>query len=202
MSCLDFTSKGKPCKNKACCGILCAKHHEKHLKNNTLEDFHRKNKGMWKDRLSDWKSGFYPCFNKDKRFFYETGICKDNTQYKEEIITSNMLNSINYDISPFTSYINNNLKVTSFPNKNGDTILVIPMPELNTKFTTIKEFEDQASVELKQAFWEYAANEIEKFIENNGHAYVSTHGLGVGYFHLRISHKPKYYVSNLKDEKP
>jgi hypothetical protein len=43
-------------------------------------------------------------------------------------------------------------------------------------------------------YWKYVSNIIKNLIKNNKDKYyISTHGLGVHYFHLRISTIPKYY---------
>lgn len=153
----------------------------------------------WTKVLKDWKNGEYPKFNMRNRFLYETSVCKENGIYEEVLVEDKELNRMIYDPNTFAEHMDSNFLVTSFLNLSGDTLLIIPMPEPNTEFTTIKEFEEQASENLKREFWIYAAKEIEKYIDKNEEVWVSTHGKGVGYFHLRICKRPKYYVSELKN---
>jgi hypothetical protein len=67
------------------------------------------------------------------------------------------------------------------------------MPRKNKKFTTIKDFIDNASEYQQRKFWIKTANEIKKVLNTNDKIYVSTHGTGVNYFHLRLDKNPKYY---------
>jgi hypothetical protein len=59
----------------------------------------------------------------------------------------------------------------------------------------MKEFIDTASPTHQRYFWKKVACEIERQLQKSGYdqLYVSTHGLGVSYFHLRIEPTPKYY---------
>ena len=115
-----------------------------------------------------------------------------NNKYKNKFIENNNLNNIKQDYSSFLEYINksNNKYVTSSKNLSGDTLLIIPMPRKNKDFTTMKDFCDNASITQQKIFWKRVADEIENI---NDKIYVSTHGLGVYYFHLRLDKNPKYY---------
>jgi hypothetical protein len=63
----------------------------------------------------------------------------------------------------------------------------------------MKDFCDNASITHQKEFWKKVAFEIENILKSkpnnkgNNKIYVSTHGLGVPYFHLRLDKKPKYY---------
>lgn len=160
----------------------------------------------WNTKLNEWKNGIilkYPS-NINKRFFYETSICNKNltNNYNEEFIESNELENIktqNYD--NFIYYINNskNIYVCSFYNISGDTKLIIPMPRKNKQYITIKDFIDNSSFTQQQEFWKFVYNEVKEYLKNNENVYISTHGLGVYYFHLRLCNKPKYYIGKLKN---
>jgi len=71
--------------------------------------------------------------------------------------------------------------------------LIIPIPKQGKQFTTIKDFIDTASVTQQKEFWIYTSKIIKETLEKNPKIYISTHGLGVPYFHLRLDTKPKYY---------
>ncbi len=153
----------------------------------------------WKDKLHMWKDGIPQSYPKNisKRFFYKTSICDKHLEknYKEKYIISSQLNYLTQDFTPFIKYIksSNNNYVTSFYNLSGDTLLVIPMPRKNKDFTTIKDFMDNATYNHQVIFWQFVTKVIEILLKYNDNIYVSTHGLGVSYFHLRLSLKPKYY---------
>lgn len=160
----------------------------------------------WKDKINQWKNGIpqqYLLLNDrfaNNRFFYETSVCDKNINniYEENFIPSNELNKITkQDYSPFNQHILNtkNKDAVSFFNISGDTILVVPIPRKNKSYVTIKEFIDFASENQQIGFWKLVAEQIELcFLTSNiDKLYISTHGLGVSYFHLRICVKPKYY---------
>ncbi len=154
----------------------------------------------WKTKIKKWRRGIvqkYPQ-NIKKRFFYETSICDKymTTICNEYFIESDELNNIQVeDFSPFIDHIKSSLNrhVTSFYNVSKDTLLIIPMPQYNKNFISIKDFIDTASLEQQIEFWKCVSYEVERFLLTNNQVFVSTHGLGVNYFHLRLCNKPKYY---------
>lgn len=154
----------------------------------------------WKNKILKWRNNYIQKYPKhlNKRFFYETSVCDKymSTICREFFIESDELNSIQIqDYTPFIEQIkkSTNRYVTSFYNISGDTLLIIPMPQYNKNFITIKDFIDTASIEQQIEFWKFVSYELEKFLQINNQVYVSTHGLGVSYFHLRLCTKPKYY---------
>ena len=163
---------------------------------------------LWKDKIALWKSGKYQTYPKStsNRFFYETFVCDKHmtNKYKEKFIENKQLQNIKQDYSSFINYINksniesNNQYVRSFKNLSGESLLIIPIPKKNKDYTTMKDFCDNASITQQKAFWKKAASEIEHILNDNDNdkIYVSTHGLGVPYFHLRLDKIPKYYKTN------
>jgi len=154
---------------------------------------------LWRDKIKLWKSGNYQTYPKEikKRFFYETYVCdkKMSNNYKDIYIETNKLETLNENYSSFKKYIINsdNKYVTSFNNLSGDTLLIIPIPKQNKDFTTMKDFCDNATITQQKHFWKKVALELETMLDDNETIYVSTHGLGEHYFHLRLDKKPKYY---------
>lgn len=159
---------------------------------------------QWKDKINEWRNGYYQKYPNDikKRFFYETSFCSKNFDsiYEENFIESNSLENIaEQNYHPYDEYIktSNNVNAVAFPNLTGDTILVIPMPKSGKTYTTMKDFSDNAPESQQVEFWKLVANQIETYFSKEWlkteKIYVSTHGLGVSYFHLRICSKPKYY---------
>ena len=162
---------------------------------------------LWNKKLKNWENGIWQKYPKKykNRFFWNTSVLKKhNTPYIEKFKMSNHLPKIqNY--KPFEKFIkkSKNNYAVSFMSLGNDTRLVIPMPRNNKNFSTFKDFTDNASNLHKKKFWQYVAKEIKKEIkkENIENIWVSSHGLGVSYFHIRISQKPKYYFnSELKKE--
>lgn len=156
----------------------------------------------WRDKIDEWKSGKILTYPSDinKRFFYETAICDKYAKnpYKERFIKSEQLEKIpSQDYKSFSKQLlkNTNKYVTAFPNLSGDTMLIIPVPIKGKNYTTIKDFIDNAPKTQQIEFWKKVANEIDEWLSTRENVYISTHGLGVYYFHLRLCEKPKYYIT-------
>lgn len=154
----------------------------------------------WENVLKKWESDnyfLYPTKIKNK-FQWNTSVIKKNgvVPYKEEFHINNSLPKYQ-DYSSFEEYIkkSNNNYVTSFSNPSGDTILIIPIPRVKKNFATIKDFMDNSSEIQKKKFWREAAKIIREQMNEHKYLWVSAHGLGVPYFHLRVSQMPKYYFS-------
>ena len=158
----------------------------------------------WKDKLKEWlkeKPLTYPK-NIKSSFFWETKCLKTfNDEFEEEFIESKSLNNLLQNYNSFIEYINSskNKYATSFYNPNKTSLLIIPMPRDNKKFTTLKDFIDNASLNHQKKFWKYVAKTIIKFMKENKEVYISTHGLGVSYLHVRLDLSPKYYSGKLKN---
>lgn len=153
----------------------------------------------WKAKLDEWESGHPLTYPKKitKRFFYETKVCtKDlDTPYESKYIPDSRLEYLENYHSSFNTHLKSSTSkyVTKFPNLAGDSILIIPIPKKGKNFTTIKDFIDNASTTQQIEFWRYVSKSIKDVLEKNDKIYVSTHGLGVPYFHLRLDTRPKYY---------
>ena len=81
-------------------------------------------------------------------------------------------------------------------NPSKDTLLIIPMPRNGNCYATIKDFCDNAPKVQQIEFWKQASKLIRKQLKKENKLWVSAHGLGVPYFHLRVCNKPKYYFDN------
>ena len=141
--------------------------------------------------------------NITKPFLWRTSVINNKVDlpYKEEYVEDKWLLGRKQDYSSFLippasllSKKNENKKYAirsiNFPK---DTILVIPIPKKNKDFTTIKDFIDNSTLHHKKIFWKKVATEVKKILKNNDKVYISTHGLGIPYFHLRLDKSPKYY---------
>lgn len=154
----------------------------------------------WIDILEKWTNGEffkYPNSIKNK-FLWNTSIIKNNgdCKFEQRFKVDTSLPS-QEDYTSFQKFINKskNKSVLSFNNLSGDTILVIPKPKANKNFATIKDFCDNASDTQQKEFWKKVSSIIKKELKNGNEIYVSTHGHGVYFLHVRISKYPKYYFS-------
>ena len=73
---------------------------------------------------------------------------------------------------------------------------IIPYPKQNKKFTTLKHFIDNSTKLQQKRFWKKVSNSIKKMLKIYKKVWVSTHGTGVPYLHIRIDTIPKYYITN------
>ena len=161
---------------------------------------------LWSDILNNWENGIplkYPKNVKGK-FQWNTSVLKNNGKvlFKQTFRTNNKLTQ-NQNKKDFEEYIKNskNKYVVSFPNLSKDTMLVIPMPILDKNYATLRDFIDNASYIQQQEFWKEVAEVAKKIMNEKNKVWISVHGLGVDYTHVRIGSTPKYYFDNeLKKE--
>lgn len=168
----------------------------------------------WGIVLKDWLAGRYPTYPASikSRFFFETSVCSKDLKspYQVAFFTTSAFDNsgIQQNFAAFSQQINANANSSSpakygiaFGNLDGSSILVIPIPKQTRNngingyknFLTIRDFMDNASETQQCEFWKIAAREIIKYLQTHNEVWVSTHGLGVPYFHLRLDPIPKYY---------
>lgn len=160
---------------------------------------------LWSDKIKNWENGTdlvdYP-ENVQNAFIWETSpITKEmNTEYREIILEHESLDKQIQDYQPFLEHIedSDNKYVIHFTNLNGTCKLIVPMPRKGKSYANLKFFIDSASLNQKIKFWKKVAKQIRKMLKIHDKVWVSTHGLGVSYLHVRIDTIPKYYVSHLK----
>lgn len=156
---------------------------------------------LWKEVLHNWENGFVLQYPKQVkgRFQWNTSVIKNNGNC--EFIQSFRTNlDLPFLQNPkdFQEYItkSSNKYVTSFPNLSKDTMLVIPMPLRGKNYATLKDFIDNAPEIQQQYFWKKVAKVAKEFMDKHEKIWISVHGLGVAYTHVRISSIPKYYFNN------
>ena len=153
----------------------------------------------WREKIKEWLEGNYQKYPSsiNQSFFYETSpITRTmNSKYEDKYIENKYLSKMKEDNSPFKKEImkSKNKNVTSFFNLSKDAYLIIPIPRKNKIFTTLKDFMDNASKTQQKALWKRVALSIIKMLKNHKKVWISTHGTGVPYLHIRIDVKPKYY---------
>lgn len=85
--------------------------------------------------------------------------------------------------------------VVSFCNLSQDTYLVIPVPNGNTDAYSnhLMNFLTKGYEQQKHDLIETFAKQALLMAENNQKIYISTHGHGVPWLHIRLSLNPKHY---------
>ena len=166
---------------------------------------------LWAEKLDNWENGIpfsYPeSLKNKKKFFWNTSPLTKNgdTDYKEKFQESIELpyfqSKTAFKDKIIKAEKNGKEYATSFPNLSGDTVLVIPMPRKGKSYATLKDFVDNAPKKQQQELWKLVAKEAKKQAKKFGKVWISTHGLGVPYLHVRIASHPKYYFSKTLAEK-
>ncbi|RHZ36563.1 DUF6940 family protein [endosymbiont GvMRE of Glomus versiforme] len=136
-------------------------------------------------------------------YFWECPPITKNTLNKPfecVVIKSKSLDGITPNHSPFQKHIND--KKNSFTSNSGN-ILIIPLPEKNENneeldYKNLTSFIQNVpdTSEQKQTFWQEVAHQLEANLESNNPRWLSTHGLGISWLHVRIDKQPIYYSWN------
>lgn len=154
----------------------------------------------WSEVLSQWESGNYPKIPKNIKspFFWRTSVLKSKKDlvYKEEFLEDEKLLHKKQDLKTFEEKFKKEKYAVSFPNLSGDTILVVPVPRKGKRFTNMFYFMTNASEIQKKELWKKVAEQAKEFLKTNENIWISTHGLGVNYLHVRICNNPKYYENS------
>ena len=99
------------------------------------------------------------------------------------------------DLNSFSKYFKNyknSKKIVSFPNLSKSTQLVVPYPNENKNYSHLQLFLQNASKQQQQNLWKKIAEVFIKEFNDNNKLYLSTHGLGINYLHIRIKGSPDY----------
>ncbi len=169
----------------------------------------------WRAVLDAWKSGDYLKNPTDLNGFEWRTLPVNfdaSSEYKQIFIPSTFPDTP--DNETFSKYFTSSFdKTGKLPagiviwNKNHDTKMVIPnlnysKTSKSKNFSHLANFMLEADEEQQREFWKIVADAIEEELEllvnnqqNEGNKlYVSTHGHGVNYLHVRIEHdRPKYF---------
>jgi hypothetical protein len=158
-------------------------------------------KNSWKHVLQAWNNGDYLKYDgKLNGFFWQTlPINKDATsEFKQIFRPTEFTNEMNSEA--FDEYLNKAEKTdaaVSFWNRAKNTLLIVPTPQKGKNYAHLAEFMKNASPLKQKKFWKFVAKTIEtelKELKKDDILYVSTHGHGVPYLHIRLEiNKPKYF---------
>ena len=155
----------------------------------------------WRWVLDQWKLGReLPEINGS--VFWETSRCTPlgNSEFKQKKTraSAELPMDSRADSSPFRAHLKGRRSATSFPNLGKNATLVSPADK-GKNFSHIGNFYKHASGAEMKDFWKTVAKAVEDRIKLGESVYVSTHGAGVSWLHVRIEATPKYYVSDLKN---
>ena len=157
----------------------------------------------WNKVLDNWKHGIILALPKNinKPFIWRCSVLDKNEllEYKHEFIEdSRFIGHEKQDLGIMASSLNKKKfdkekYVVAFPNLNGDTVLVVPKERIGKHFTSIYYFSKNASLLQQKMFCKRVSIDARKALNKFTYVFISTHGLGIDYLHVRICSYPKYY---------
>jgi uncharacterized protein DUF6940 len=93
----------------------------------------------------------------------------------------------------FAEHFRRDQNVASFGNLGRDAVLVAPCPGgPGSNFSHLASFNRTAPVAQQDALWQAVGEAMTKRIGRRP-VWLSTAGLGVGWLHVRLDDRPKYY---------
>ena len=168
----------------------------------------------WKDVFERWNAGIIPEIprNITKPYLWRTSVVDKNKNnfFIEEFIEDKRLikKKQNFDLYrskplEICSKKHKNKLVTSSINLQKDTMQVVPLPVKGKNFANMYYFVKNADIEQQKAVWKKVVIEAEKMLKKHNEIYISSQGLGIDYFHVKISTFAKFYGdSKLKNKLP
>ncbi|CBJ33464.1 EsV-1-207 [Ectocarpus siliculosus] len=102
------------------------------------------------------------------------------------------------DRNPFAMHLRRarGVPVSFRSSSTPSTTLVIP-PDSGKNFSHIGNFYKHSTLGERKALWRKVAIELEKKLARGETVYVSTHGGGVHWVHVRLSLTPRYNVTDV-----
>lgn len=159
----------------------------------------------WSTVLNEWNKNYvfkYPKYLK-KSFQWNVSplVADRDALYVESFMEDDELPT-EQDSSSFDMYLNKVDKTVdsiAFYNFKYDTILVVPTKKRGRNYATLKGFVDNAPLKQQQELWKLVRKCSIDLLKTNKKVWISTHGHGVPYLHVRIAKYPKHYFDeNLK----
>jgi hypothetical protein len=175
--CGEITQRGGACKREKPCPF-----HKKALRVET-----------WDDKLKKWAKGQdFP--QPSRAVFWETTPIMTSQAslgpYRDSLYNAPSLNGMKVDTKTFNLHPRETRIIT---NLSGDCQLVVPPTK--GEYTHLALFAKRAPLALQREFWKVVASAIRKEIKSTSQKrlWVSTHGSGVGWLHVRICKEPRYF---------
>jgi hypothetical protein len=143
----------------------------------------------WNDTIKDWKNG-KNLPDVEKSVFWETSVATlgGNSPFRAQTqsAASALPMSLPADASVFASHMK---KTPAAFNSLGGTLLVVP-PDTGKNFSHLGTFNKFSTTSEKRALWKKVATELQRKLKRGETVYVSTHGTGVSWLHVRLSSTP------------
>ena len=130
-------------------------------------------------------------------YFFECNAVSVSTldnPFQCAIINNDGLATIKPNPKPFMEHIKNTSEdIIVFLNTSGETILIVPTDH-RKQYGHLAQFVHNAPDDISQNLWITVMKELKSHLSTKS-LWLSTHGLGVSWLHIRIDPIPKYYHS-------
>lgn len=142
---------------------------------------------------------------KTKPYLWRTSAIDRNKNnfYREEFVTDKRLikKEQNFDLYrskplEICSNKHKNKLVISSMNLQKDTIQVVPVPVKGKNYANMFYFVKNVDLEQQKAVWKKVVVEAEKILKKHKQVFISSQGLGIDYFHVKISTFAKFYENS------
>ena len=132
--------------------------------------------------------------SKFKAVYFETPQLTNRFDpFEFVIINSNSLANIKPDFHAFEKYFDKNKLVVTFPNLSKTSKLIVPVPYKSKDYSHLMAFLKNAPSKQIHALWIDVGKQLKKVVNNCETVYLSTHGTGIYWLHVRFDKLPKYY---------
>ena len=114
--------------------------------------------------------------------------------YEFVLLNSKRLATKKPNVKTYSQYFEKGKQVAIFPNLSKKSYLIAPTPFASDYacYTHLANFVRDAPPEQIDIFWKTVGNEFHERL-NEQNLWLSTHGLGVSWLHVRLDSNPKYY---------
>ena len=119
-----------------------------------------------------------------------------NNKFEFVVINEPKLKNMKLNTTVYNKYFKKDKNIAIFPNLTGDTTLIVPriLPDIDENvYLNIATFSRGAPIDQQILLWKKVFKELKNCKHN---CFLNIHGLGVGWLHVRIDEKPKYYLFN------
>lgn len=129
-------------------------------------------------------------------YFWETPpttVASLDAPFEWVLLESDALQRMRPDNQAFAEHFVPNTLAATFNNLGRDSRLVAPTPAGDAStHVHLANFVRGASPAQLDSFWQLVASEFERSLDSQPR-WLSTSGLGIGWLHVRIDRRPKYY---------
>jgi len=108
-------------------------------------------------------------------------------------IERTVFNRLKPNTTAYKGYFTTDKPVVDFPNRGNNATLIVPCPLADAHcYTHLGRFTAEAPTDQQQALWQQVgAIGLEQLSDRK--LWISTHGLGIYWLHIRLDTTPKYY---------